>query len=1092
MRLPIEEKQKSESSSFVDILRDRAEKIPDQLAFVYLNFNGDAEPGESRITYRELDEKAQAIAATFQTHHAFGERAMLLYPPGLEYIAAYMGCLYAGVIAVPAYPPTASIHMQRLDLIAEDSQSTFALSISPIVSLLLPKIKPDSVLHTLNWISTDELDNQQEFCLKPDSINRDTTAFLQYTSGSTSVPKGVIVSHGNLLENLFLIDKYYAHHKNSQGVIWLPPYHDMGLIGGILQPIYAGFPCTLMSPVDFIQKPYRWLRAVSDYGGTTSGGINFAFDLCLRKISDEQVKSLNLETWDLAFIGADFINPDTLTQFAEKFSPRGFNYEAFYPCYGLAESTLFVSGGNKFHDPIFGCFDQTRLKQRKIQPLNNEDPKSQKLVSCGQPLQDVRIRIVDPESKTICPPDQAGEIWVSSDSVAKGYWNWIKEKSAEVFQAFTSCGQGPFLRTGDLGFFHQKELFITGRIKNLIIINGKNYYSQDIERSAEQSHEALRAGFGAAFSVTDQGEKQLIVVMEVNRQHLRKLKGIEVANEMFRSVLKEHFIKLTEVVLIKTGSIPKTSSGKIQNFRCREQYLNSELNVVYSHSFDHSPEPSTNSSIEIENDQTGRELPKVFKEKSNQNLNVFENVSKKEQQLITELLGQLQQDCLLAVAELLRLQVSEIDLESELVEIGLGSVDVVELANRISSAFHIDVVPNLIYQFPSIRLFSEYLIGQHYCEIRQYYLGKSWADTEVTLKKVPEPNYLELVDSRNGSGRSDNTESFTIIGLDKRFPTDHHLDNYISKQKRKKRLHKSKDSLLRHYLNSLLEEKDNQVRLLVNNAANRKTEIVVAGRGTPVVLIPGFCMTSPVWFYQMQAWSATHQVIVVHLPEHGFSQKLARFSLEGMADNIIEVLNNLGLDSGFHIVGNSLGGLVGQTMAARHPENVRSLTLTGCGYEIRSKNYDTESIEESLSNFTKSCWQDIENVMQCTDSKKILDNRDSYLKLLSTAQVIDHEAARRYMKQFQYFSTLDLLSTIRCPTLIVTGKQDEFKKYQYNLKEVQTLYTRIPNCQYTELLQAGHFPFFTHYEEFNRKVMTFITKREIKKHQSKELIRCQT
>ncbi len=1088
MKLSIEEKKKSGSSSFVEILRKRAENIPNQLAFIYLNFNGDADPVENRITYRELDEKAQAIAANFQAHHAFGERAMLLYPPGLDYIAAYLGCLYAGVIAVPAYPPTASIHMQRLDLIAEDSQSKFALSISPIVNLLLPKIKPDSILHTLNWVSTDDLRVQQEFCLEHDLINRDTTAFLQYTSGSTSVPKGVIVSHGNLLENLFLIDKYYGHHKNSQGVIWLPPYHDMGLIGGILQPIYAGFPCTLMSPVDFIQKPYRWLRAVSDYGGTTSGGINFAFDLCLRKITDEQVKSLNLESWDLAFIGADFINPDTLLQFADKFSSRGFNYEAFYPCYGLAESTLFVSGGNKYHDPIFGCFDQTRLKQRRIQTLSNEDLKSQKLVSCGQPLQDVQIQIVDPESKTICPPDQTGEIWVSSDSVAKGYWNWSREKSGQIFQAFTSCGQGPFLRTGDLGFFYQKELYLTGRIKNLIIINGKNYYSQDIERSAEQSHEALRAGFGAAFSVSDKGEKQLVIVMEVNRQYLRKLNGTEVAIEMFKSVLKEHFIKLTEVVLIKTGSIPKTSSGKIQNFKCREQYLSKELNVVYAHKFDHTLEPPTDDSVLTAGNETDQAIPEAFKKKSNQNLGLNENVSKKEQQLIDELLDQLQHDCLLTVAGILKLKPSDISLDSDLVETGLGSVDVVDLSNQISSTFQIEVAPNFFYKFPSIRLFSEHLIGQHYNMIRTFYLGKSWADSEVTLEKVPDPNYLELVDSRSDVNRMDKTELFTIIDIEKRLSGEHHLDNYISRQKQKKRLHKSKNSLLRHYLDSLLDKKDNQVRLLVGNAANQKTEIITGGQGSPVVLIPGFCMTAPVWFFQMQAWSSTHQVIVIHLPEHGFSQKLARCSLEAMADNIVEVLNSLGIDLGFHIVGNSLGGLVGQTLAARHPKSVRSLTLTGCGYEIRSKNYDTESIEESLSNFTRSCWQDIENVMQCTDSESILDNRDSYLKLLSTAQVIEHEAARRYMIQFQYFSTLDLLSTIRCPTLIVTGKQDEFKKYQYNPKEVQTLYANIQDCQYLEFLQAGHFPFLTHYKEFNKEVMSFMSAQEVKKHQSKELI----
>lgn len=426
------------------------------------------------------------------------------------------------------------------------------------------------------------------------------------------MPRGVKLTHGNLLYNLALIHRCFGHTPESRGVIWLPPYHDMGLIGGILQPLYGGFPVTLMSPFAFLQRPFRWLQAISRTRATTSGGPNFAYDLCAHKITPEQRAILDLSCWEVAFSGAEPVHAETLDRFVEVFEPCGFRREAFYPCYGLAEATLIVSGGLKGTLPTVYSVRGSALQQNQVIESSYPDSfkrDTQKLISCGRSLPGQKIIIADLESLTLGSPNQVGEIWVSGPSVAQGYWN-RPEETKQTFEAYLAdTGQGPFLRTGDLGFLKNGELFVTGRLKNLIILGGRNYYPQDIEQTVEQSHPALRQGCCAAFSIDHEGEERLVIVAEVEHPYdLRRFRQTkekknthtpcqlpdqhstpthrlpwsakEVVGAIRQAVAENHELHIHVVLLLKANSIPKTSSGKIQHYACRAGFLAGSLNVL--------------------------------------------------------------------------------------------------------------------------------------------------------------------------------------------------------------------------------------------------------------------------------------------------------------------------------------------------------------------------------------------------------------------------------------------------------------------------------------------------------------------------------
>lgn len=561
--------------TLVDLVRHRARYQGEDIAFTYLV---DGENEQIHLTNRELDRQARAIGAWLQSLDLVGERALLLYPAGLEFIAAFFGCLYAGVVAVPVYPPRRNRSLARIQAIADDAQAKVALTTDSVLARVEPLIDETPHLKQLTWLATSHIPEGIEDKWDPPDVHGDTLAFLQYTSGSTGTPKGVMLDHANLLHNSALIAYAFEHTRSGLGVFWLPSYHDMGLIGGILQPLYVGRPNILMSPMAFLQKPFRWLSAISRFGGTTSGGPNFAYDLCVRKITAEQKQTLDLSSWTVAFNGAEPVRAETIEAFCEAFGPCGFRREAFYPCYGLAEATLIVSGGYAKNPPVIRWFDTAALSRNQVVDANPEEEGVRALVGCGETLPDQKIVIADPDTLTQCEPDRVGEIWVKGPSVAKGYWQQ-PEATQRTFRAFLKdVGDGPFLRTGDLGFMKDGELFVAGRIKDLLILRGVNVYPQDIELSVQQAHPHLLPDCGAAFTVEIDGQERLVVVQELHRRYRDDVE--EVFQAIRRAVAEEHDLPVEAIVLVQAGSIPKTSSGKIQRHACRAGFLEGTLEVV--------------------------------------------------------------------------------------------------------------------------------------------------------------------------------------------------------------------------------------------------------------------------------------------------------------------------------------------------------------------------------------------------------------------------------------------------------------------------------------------------------------------------------
>ncbi|NES83262.1 MAG: fatty acyl-AMP ligase, partial [Moorea sp. SIO2B7] len=482
-------------------------------------------------------------------------------------------------IAVTSNPPLNRKAIAKLQDRVESSQAKAILTTESFLRHIQEKLgkNPDLApkIHHLPWIATDKIPLSQASRWMEPKIDKDTLAFFQYTSGSTGKPKGVMVTHGNVLHNSKAIYQSFEHSTDSRVVSWLPMFHDMGLIGGVLQPLYGGFPVTLMSPMALIQKPIRWLTAISRYKATTSGGPNFAYDLVSRQVTPEQLESLDLSSWSVAFSGAETVRAGTLERFAKTFAPCGFRREAFYPCYGMAEATLFISGGAKTKPPVIKDVDVEALTKNRVVVGSG---KSKAVVSCGWGWLGDEIAIVDPESYTLRLEGEVGEIWVSGAGVGKGYWN-ERSETERTFNAFLG-DKGPFLRTGDLGFLQDGELFITGRIKDVMILWGRYRYPQDIEFTVENCHSALRPSCGAAFSLEIEDDERLVVVQEVERSYLRQLNVEEVVVAIRKAVSQEHTVEVYAIALLKTGSIPKTTSGKIQRLACRSQFLEGTLNTL--------------------------------------------------------------------------------------------------------------------------------------------------------------------------------------------------------------------------------------------------------------------------------------------------------------------------------------------------------------------------------------------------------------------------------------------------------------------------------------------------------------------------------
>lgn len=562
------------STSLVDSLRYWTEHQPDQPAIIF----SDGEEDEHSLSYRDLDRRARAIAVHLQELGLRGERVLLLYPPGLDFVTGFFGCLYAGATAVPAYPPRRNRYMARIEAISEDARAKGALTIADVADRVQGMLDDAPTLTKASWVATDGISDALADEWQGVEIKDDSLAVLQYTSGSTGTPKGVMLSHANLLHNVSIITYSFEPHRDGAALSWLPTYHDMGLVGGVLSPIFYGCPAVLMSPMTFLQKPVRWLRGITKHRVTISGGPNFAFDLCCDKITDAQLEGLDLSCWELAFNGAEPIRPSTLEAFTERFGQVGFRPEAFFPCYGMAETTLIVTGSLKSERPLVRTFDGQALDEHRVVAATPGEENSRMLVGCGRVLPDEEVVIVDPESRKRLPDHQVGEIWVRSPSVGQGYWD-NPQVTQEAFRAqLVGNGSHHYLRSGDLGFMDGSQLFVTGRLKDLIIVRGVNRYPQDIELTVERTDNRLQAGASAAFSVDLNGRECLIVVSEVERT--RQKDWTDVLQAIRSNVTREHELPPDAIVLVRFGSMPKTSSGKIQRHACRTAFLKNSLPVV--------------------------------------------------------------------------------------------------------------------------------------------------------------------------------------------------------------------------------------------------------------------------------------------------------------------------------------------------------------------------------------------------------------------------------------------------------------------------------------------------------------------------------
>lgn len=569
-----------------ELLRSQASSRSGNIAYVFLSGPPDEERKAS-ISYAELDVAASRVAALLHAHAiGEGERVLLLCLPGLDYVEAFLGCLYAGAVAVPVFPPRNRQHAARIAAIIESAGAKAILCTSDEVArcekLLQVTNAPPIALVDLGGARS-----MSAACALAD-VPPGQIAFLQYTSGTTGKPKGVMVTHGNLMHNLGLINLWLESDERSTMVSWLPPYHDMGLIGGILAPLYGGYRSVLMAPERFVQHPYLWLRAVSEYRADITGAPDFAYRVCLRRISDEQLATLDLSCVKTAYSGAEQVRSKTLSEFARRFCAARFDATSLTPCYGLAEATLLVSGRVKPSPLRMLAAERAALEHRRLVirreieglPLDDSERDDEReLVSVGAPIGAQQVLVRDAQTGEPCADGAIGEICVAGKSVAPGYWQQYEQTIATFQRGVASHADPLFMGTGDLGFFHRGELYVAGRLKDMIIIGGRNCYSEDIEQTALGAQPALVPNGCAAFGVELDEQEQLVVVAEVERTQ-RKGNLDAVLKTIREAIWRRHDISPAAVLLVLAGHVPKTSSGKVRRSECRTRLRNGELTIL--------------------------------------------------------------------------------------------------------------------------------------------------------------------------------------------------------------------------------------------------------------------------------------------------------------------------------------------------------------------------------------------------------------------------------------------------------------------------------------------------------------------------------
>ena len=680
----------STATTLHEVLAERAELAGARRAYTFIGTDQD-----HPITFRELDQRARAIAAMLQQKYEPGERAILVFPAGLDFIATFFGCLYAGIRAVPTTYPKPRRPMPRMASIVNDCQPTIALTDGATLSTIGESIAA-SHLPTIDWVDVHDAAHPEEY--RPVSVDANEIAFLQYTSGSTSEPKGVMVSHSNLLHNLemirhgFGLDSFDPHGRSDTGVFWLPAYHDMGLIGGLLESLFVGGHSVLMSPAAFLQRPYGWLEKMSEYRASISGAPNFAYELVVNRTTDEQRSKLDLSNWKVAFCGAEPIRPETLELFADSFGASGFATNAFYPCFGLAEGTLLATGTVGPQPLDIHTVSRSALERHEVKIAADESsPDAQRMLTCGGALLDQRVAIVNPQTCEEVGEQVVGEIWVNGPSVAQGYWN-RPEETAEVFQAYLDSGEGPYLRTGDLGFLIDGKLIVTGRVKDVIIIRGRNHYPQDIEKTASDAHEALRQDSGAVFTVDRDGQEQVVVVHEIDRNY-RKADFDEVVMSVRRAVSTAHEIEVYGVALIRHMSLPRTTSGKVQRHMSRKQFEDGELR---------SHQVWTKESVDVKGIAMAANKPERFTRPE-------EPMSAEE---VSRLADKIEKWMLQWLIEKAAVPEDEVSRDKPFAEFGLDSLTAVELSQQLEDWVGVEVVPTIAWNYPTPATLAGYLARQ--------------------------------------------------------------------------------------------------------------------------------------------------------------------------------------------------------------------------------------------------------------------------------------------------------------------------------------------------------------------------------------------
>jgi len=656
-------------STLIDVLLDKAEAQPDSVAYVFL---ADGANENARLTCAQLDLRARAIAAVLMKRGGKGERALLLFPPGLGFLEAFFGCAYGGNIAVPLPAPDVARlkrTLPRLLAVAADTEAAFVLTTRSILAVRNEICSQIPALASTEWLAVEDIPDTEAKDWSRPVIGGDDLAYLQYSSGSTSTPKGIMISHANVLHNVSWLLDWGKYIPGAASVTWLPHFHDYGLVHGLLASFCNGGTCYVISPLAFLKRPVRWLQAISRYKAMHSQAPTFGYDYCVRKIRIDQCAGLDLSSWRGAAIGAEPIHLETMQQFEAMFQPFGFRTDAFCPGYGLAEATLVVSTDSPGCIPIHLTLDPQALEQNRVVEAPEGFPGGRALSASGRLHHEAPIRIVDPETCEECPPDRVGEIWCGGNSVGLGYWNKPEETEKTFRARIANGGDRTYLRTGDLGFIAREQLFVTGRLKDLIVIAGANHYPQDLEWTAEASHTDLRPLSSAAFSVTVDNQERLVVVAEAKT---REEEFGRIHDSIRRAIAESHELEVYAVAILRPGSICKTSSGKIQRSACRTGFLSGTLDILSSDI--RSSTISASSQAAPSRDGIRDWLRQRF-------------------------------------AAVAGIDPDLVDVTQPLAQYGMTSIEAVSAVADLEDWLHQDLSPTLLYQYPTIEALSARLSG---------------------------------------------------------------------------------------------------------------------------------------------------------------------------------------------------------------------------------------------------------------------------------------------------------------------------------------------------------------------------------------------